>query len=513
MKKEGTGNRQQKKGAEGPRGQGGKGEEKNYTVLFCAAEVFPFAKVGGLADVAGALPESLSALGNSLYVAMPFYKKAQDACKKQKLKLNPAGTYKISMDGKEEKGEIFQAKWNSVNMLFVAHDGFFGRDDVYGYHDDLQRFTFFSRSALEAAKLIDVKPDVIHAHDWHASLIPCFLRTHYKYDSFFNRAAAMYTIHNLAYQGVFEVSALKVLGFGWEVFTMDQLEFYGRVNAMKGGIVYSDAVSTVSEKYMEEIQTPEYGEKLDGLLRSLKQKLHGITNGIDLDVWNPKTDKAVAKAFDANDAGGKTECKRALQKECGFPETNAPLFSMVTRLADQKGLDILAPLMEDLLKQDAQFVILGTGTKNYEALLDELSKKYPEKLKVFLKFDDALSHRIYAGGDFFVMPSRFEPCGLGQLIAMRYGTLPVARKTGGLSDTVTDFEKNKEKGNGVVFEAYTKEALSQAFSRALKLYKNAAEYKSVMQRALAFDASWENSARKYLQIYETIIEAKRSQNA
>lgn len=494
---------------------GGKGsreivEKKSLNILFCAAEVFPFAKVGGLADVAGALPQSLAGLDHNLYVVMPFYKKAEEVCAKQNVKIQYAGKCRIPMDGREEEARIFTAAWNTYTMVFISHPGYFSRDDVYGFHDDLQRFIFFCRASLEAAKLVNIKPDLIHAHDWHASMVPVFLKTLYKYDSFFNLTASMYTIHNLAYQGVFDVSALKTMGLGWEEFTMDKLEFYGRVNMMKGGIVYADTVSTVSEKYMEEIQTQEYGEKLDGLLYSLKHKLHGITNGIDEDVWNPAEDKLIAKTFTENTPDGKQACKAALQKECGFPQTNAPLFSMVTRLADQKGLDILAPVMENFLKNDVQFVVLGTGAKNYEELLQKLSAKYPAKVRSFLKFDDPLSHRIYAGSDFFLMPSRFEPCGLGQMIAMRYGTVPVVRKTGGLSDTVTDAGENKKPGNGIVFETYAKEALLDTLMRAVKLYAGGTGYKELAASAMRTDSSWGNSARKYLQIYETIIEERRT---
>lgn len=485
---------------------------KAYNILFCAAEVFPFAKVGGLADVAGALPHALALLGHNIYVVMPFYKKAEEVCAKQNIKLHYAGKCKIPMNGHEEEARIFTAPWHSYTMVFISHPGYFSRDDVYGFHDDLYRFIFFCRAALEAAKVADFKPDLVHAHDWHAALLPVFLKTLYKYDSFFSLTASMFTIHNLAYQGVFDVSALKIMGLGWEEFTMDKLEFYGRVNMLKGGIVYGGAVSTVSEKYMEEIQTTEYGEKLDGLLYLLKHKLHGITNGIDRDVWDAAKDKLIAKTFTEKTLAGKKICKAALQKECGFPQTKAPLFSMVTRLADQKGLDILAPIMEDFLKNDVQFVVLGTGGKNYEELFQKLSEKYPSKVKSFLKFDDALSHRIYAGSDFFAMPSRFEPCGLGQLIAMRYGTIPVVRKTGGLSDTVHDFSENKKTGNGVVFETYAKGALLDTLLRSISLYKDEISFKELVLNALRTDSSWENSARKYLQIYETITEEKRTED-
>ncbi len=297
------------------------------------------------------------------------------------------------------------------------------------------------------------------------------------------------------------------MGLGWEEFTMDKLEFYGRVNMMKGGIVYADAVSTVSEKYMEEIQTAEYGEKLDGLLHSMKQKLYGITNGIDVDVWNPASDKQLEKTFSGKNAEGKQACKSALQKECGFPQTKTPLFSMVTRLADQKGLDILAPVMEDFLKNDVQFAVLGTGSKNYEELFQKLSEKYPQKVKSFLEFNDALSHRIYAGSDFFVMPSRFEPCGLGQMIAMRYGTLPLVRSTGGLADSVDDGI------DGFEFEKYSGIVLAAKMSEAVKLWcKNGKSWQKMMSRAMEKDFSWTKSAKIYLKLYKDLLAQKYSRS-
>jgi starch synthase len=471
-------------------------------ILFVSAEVAPYAKVGGLADVAGSLPKALSKLGVDIRIAMPKYKIIEE----EKFSLKSiVKNLAIPFKNTKKKVEILEGSLKGeIPVYFIKNKEYFERDEIYGATDDIERFTIFCKAVLEMLEKIDFIPDVIHTNDWHTALIPVYLKTLYK-DKYKN-ISSVFTIHNLGYQGITEFEYLKIMGIPEEEFTMEKLEFYGKVNLMKGGIVYSDIVTTVSEKYAEEIQTKEYGEGLEGVIHAKKQKLFGIINGIDYEEVNPLTDKRIFVNYDLNTIEKKVENKLYLQKEQNMEiNRDIPLIGLISRLASQKGLDLVSEAIEEMMQENLQFVLLGKGDIYYENLFKEISKKYPHKTGINLKFDIELAQKIYAGADMFLMPSRYEPCGLGQMFALRYGTIPIVRKTGGLADTVTDFNEINKQGNGFVFEEYTKEALFSTIKRALRVYQNKSDWKKLIENAFEGDYSWENSARKYLKIYEKAI--------
>lgn len=475
-------------------------------ILMVAAEVSPFAKVGGMADVVGALPQALKELGHDVRVAMPWY----TAVVGNKFPLQPAlESVTVPMGSDLESASVVQGKLDStVPVYMVGHEQYFGREKVYGYPDDDRRFIFFSRAVLEMLKALDWQPDIIHCNDWHTAIIPNWLKTLYAGDPFFARAASVYTIHNLAYQGILPDDVLALAGIDqWGLICPDIVELRNLVDLMARGIYYADAVNTVSESYAEEILTPEYGEKLDGLLRSRKEHLFGILNGIDTKVFDPATDRYVAANYDVDSLEKRVENKLDLQKICGLPVNgDVPVVGMVTRLARQKGFDLLEPVIGPLLRlNDMQLVLLGTGEAVYEESFSKLAGTFPDKVHVSIKFDAALAQKIYAGSDMFLMPSKFEPCGLGQMIAMRYGSIPVVRATGGLADTVGDFDPRTNVGNGFVFTEYDQFALFGAMVRALESYKYRSTWQELMRRDMLADYSWGASARKYAQLYQRAL--------
>jgi starch synthase len=445
--------------------------------------VVPFAKTGGLADVSGSLPIYLEKLGLEVKIAMPKYKTIKTQGPK-------------AIIGKH------------IEVLFIDNDKYFDRDQLYGdrygdYLDNVERFAYFSKACLEMLKKINYKPDVIHCNDWQSSLIPVYLKTIFKNDPFYSGIKTMLTIHNLAYQGVFDKSQFPKTGLGWELFTVDGLEFYDKVNILKGGILFSDIITTVSPTYAEEIQTQEFGYGLEGVLKKRSQDLRGILNGIDYEVWNPKVDKNIKKAYDAYTCEDKNINKEDLQNISGLTvDKNIPLMGIISRLADQKGFDLIATILPDLLKGTVQFVVLGTGDDKYHILLEKIHKMYPKKTAINLKFDAVLAEKIYAGSDLFLMPSRFEPCGLGQMICLRYGTIPVVRLTGGLSDTISEYNPRTGKGNGFVFSEYESSELYNAVKRGLKLYRDKKAWGQLVKSAMGYDFSWESSAQDYIGLYK-----------
>lgn len=458
-------------------------------VLFVSSEVVPFAKTGGLADVAGSLPLALEKLGLEVKIVMPKYKMVKAAGNK-------------TVIGK------------SLEVLFIENEKYFGRDQLYGdrfgdYPDNLERFSYFSKACLELIKKINYKPDIIHCNDWQSSLIPVYLKTIYKDDPFFYNVKTVLTIHNLSYQGLFDKSQFPQTGLGWDLFSVNGLEFYNKVNVLKGGIVFSDLISTVSPAYSKEIQTKEFGYGLEGVLQGRSCDLYGILNGIDYDIWNPGTDRHIAKNYDANSAEDKLANKEDLQKISGLKaDKNSPLIGIISRLADQKGFDLIAAIIDKLLKSKAQIIILGTGEDKYHVLLEKIAKLYPKKASINLKFDAVLAQKIYAGSDMFLMPSRFEPCGLGQLIALRYGTIPVVRLTGGLRDTIREFDTATKQGNGFTFSEYSDSELYAAINRAFGLYKNKPLWKELVKTAMGYDFSWESSAKEYAGLYRQLVSSQ-----
>lgn len=461
-------------------------------VVLAASEVVPFAKTGGLADVGGALPLALEEEGEEVVVVMPGYSAVQNAkVKTQKLKED----FSCAIIGK------------SIKVYFIENDKYFHRDGLYGdktgdYPDNLERFSYYCRRTLELLKELNFQPDIIHAHDWQAGLLPIYLKTLYANDPFYASTKTMFTIHNIGYQGLFPKEEFPKLGLDWKFFNLEMLEFYDKVNILKGAIVFSDFITTVSPTYSREIQSKEFGFGLEGILTRRKESIFGILNGLDYSIWNPETDKFIARNFSEERLSDKYKNKADLQRVCKFPaKKEIPLLGVVSRLAEQKGFDILAQSIEKMVRLNLQLVILGTGDLKYHLLLEDVAKRYPKVVSVHLKFDDALAHKIYAGSDIFLMPSRYEPCGLGQMISLRYATIPLVFKTGGLADSVTS-------DNGFVFDNYSPEVLIKTVKKALSAYVTKSKWLRLMQAALKCNFSWKTSAREYIRLYEKMQGAK-----
>lgn len=462
---------------------------KGLKVLMVSSEVVPFSKTGGLADVVGSLPLAINKLGVDIRVATPRYKS-------------------VKIYGNEARLD------DDVPVYFIEDEGYFMRDNLYGdkagdYPDNLERFTSFSKKVLEILKDLDFKPDIIHCNDWQTALIPAYLKTILKDDPFYAGIKTVFTIHNIGYQGLFPKEEFPKTGLGWDLFSIDGLEFYGKVNILKGGLVFSDIITTVSPTYAREIQTKEFGYGLDGVLAQRKDFIFGIVNGVDYDEWNPSKDKELQYHFSSTKIDGKDKEKIALQREGGLKEdVNAPLIGIISRLADQKGLDIISQIIEPLLDMEVQLILLGTGDEKYHILFERMKRKHPKKASIHLKFDAVLAKKIYAGSDMFLMPSRYEPCGLGQLISLRYGTIPIVRKTGGLADTIIEYNPKTGEGNGFVFERYDADELFGTIRRAVDLYKDKGTWRKLVLKAMKCDFSWEGSAKKYIELYKKIKSKK-----
>ena len=476
-------------------------------VVFVGSEMTPFAKTGGLGDVLGSLPKEIARLGHRVSVFLPKYRKITQEQFALELVLDAVH---IPIGSDVETARVYSCLFEDVSIFLVDHAEYFDREELYGtpmgdYPDNDRRFTFFQRAVLEALKRLKIKPDIIHGHDWQTGLIPVYLKTLYQGDPFFKKTKSVFTIHNLAYQGNFPPDSLSLTGLSWNEFRFDRLEFYGKISFLKGGLVYSDVLTTVSERYSKEIQTKEMGAGLDGVLNYRKGDLVGIVNGINSKEWNPETDSEIEANFTARDLRNKGICKAALQKEHHFiQDPSIPLFGFVSRLVDQKGIDILLPVLESIARENWQVVLLGTGEEKYHKHLRELAARYPEYLGLNITFSLRLAKRIYAGSDLFLMPSRFEPCGLGQMISFRFGTVPLVRETGGLADTVSEFNSKTGKGNGFVFSRYDPEALFGAMRRAADLYQDKEVWTKLMKNGMACDFSWEASAREYAALYERV---------
>ncbi len=477
-------------------------------VAVLASEVVPFAKTGGLADVAGALPKYLSRLGLEVDVLLPFYRET----KKKNLELRRiVENLEIDWSGKRSRFSVWESRTGTLGFLLIEKDEYFDRDCLYGtpkgdYPDNGERFAFFSKAALETLSYLGFRPDVVHAHDWQAAIALAMLKFLYGQGSFFGYTKSLFTIHNLAYQGLFNRDVLGRIGLPEGLFNMEDLEFYGQVNYLKGGILYSTAVNTVSKRYSQEIQTPEFGYRLDGLLRKRRDHLFGILNGVDYADWNPATDKFILRPFDPTYLDGKKECKRDLLRAFGLEEVKeeAPVIGMVSRLAGQKGFDILCESLEGIFRMGAVLVILGTGEEVYHKALSAAREKFPGSLGLRITYDESLSHKIYAGSDLFLIPSRYEPCGLTQMYSLRYGTIPVVRATGGLDDTIQEYDPVRGTGNGFKFEEYSSAALLGSLNMAIDAYRRKEGWRALMQKAMACDFSWEMSAREYVRLYQRI---------
>ncbi|HLE40104.1 MAG TPA: glycogen synthase GlgA [Nitrospirota bacterium] len=476
-------------------------------ILFAASEAAPFAKTGGLADVAGSLPPALASLGHDVRVVMPRYQCVDP----DRFKLKHIATFYVPLGSWKERGDILQGKMGgNVTVYFINKDIYYNRPHLYrtphaDYPDNAERFTFFSRSIFELCRAVGFSPDIIHAHDWQTGLVPFYLKKVYRDNALFRNTKTVFTVHNLGYQGLFWHWDLRLIGAGWDVFTPEGMEFWGKISFLKAGLVYSDLITTVSETYGKEIQTPKYGSGLNGVLAKRSVDLSGIMNGIDYGVWNPARDEFIAQRYSASRPAGKSACKEALRKRVGLPPSNAPLIGMVARLTEQKGLDILMEALPKIISLGAQIIIQGTGEERYHRSLTEAAGRYPNQMRVLLRFEEALARSIYAGSDLFLMPSRYEPCGLGQMIALRYGSVPLVRKTGGLADTVESYNSKTGQGTGFVFNEYSPLALIAALRRALAVYRNREKWTSLMRAGMKQDFSWARSAKEYVKLYRKAL--------
>lgn len=482
-------------------------QETFVNILFAASEMTPFCKTGGLADVIGSLPPVLAALGHAVHVVLPGY----TSISREKYGFREeCGQFQLPVGPVTKPVSISSASWRGVTVHLLENEEYFDRPFLYGdengdYYDNGPRFICYCRGVLEAAKCIGFKPDTIHAHDWQAGLVPAYLRTLYSEDPFFHRTGAIFTIHNLGFQGVFPPWVFSLSGMPESEFHWQRMEYYGNVSFLKSGLVYADAISTVSETYAREITTEPLGFGLQGVLTQRRNVLSGILNGLDVEEWDPATDMALPAKYSVQDLSGKAKCREKLleQAELSAGE-GVPVFGIVSRLDSQKGFDILEEAMEELAGLDLRLIILGTGVREHTEAMQRFAERYADRVRLMLKFDIDIARRIYSGSDAFLMPSRYEPCGLAQMIAMRYGSLPVVHSTGGLADTVFDLDGNPSTGNGFAFTEYSATALMDAVRRAVRAFGEPGRphWRAAMNRGMHEDFSWKRSAEKYGTLYK-----------
>ncbi|MBW2108272.1 MAG: glycogen synthase GlgA [Deltaproteobacteria bacterium] len=483
--------------------------EKALKVLFLSPEVTPYAKTGGLADVAGTLPGALRRLGIDVRVALPYYRTVREKEVPTETVLSglevPTGGENLTCNVRATR-----AKDDGI-VYFIERDAFFDRDHLYtsgngDYSDNLERFSFFSRAALLFARALGFECDIIHCHDWQTGPVPAFLKTLYAADPFLSRTGSIFTIHNMGYQGIFPPELLPASGLPAGTFHPAGVEYWGKISLLKAGILYADAVTTVSPTYAREIQTPEYGMGMEGILAQRAADLSGILNGVDYGDWNPTADPHIAAPYGIADLDGKSICKLALIREMGLRDSliSRPLFALVSRLTVQKGYDLLLEVIEALVGLDAGLVVLASGGSAFRAPLDAYREKYPENIAVRIGFDEPLAHRIMAGADIFLAPSRYEPCGLTQIYALRYGTIPLVRATGGLEDTVSGFDPVTGHGTGFKFTDFDAGAFLEQITRAVRVFNNRKAWATVVQNAMQADFSWDEPARKYAALYEKV---------
>jgi len=477
---------------------------KEIKVLFAASEAVPFAKTGGLADVAGTLPRELAKLGADVRLIIPKYKSIP---KEFIERMEYIGYVYVELSWRHQYCAVLKLEHEGVTAYFIDNEYYFNRDELYGHFDEAEQFAFFSKALLKVLPLIDFKPDIIHCNDWQTGVVSAFLATHFRHEKYYNSLKTVFTIHNLRYQGIFPKGILgDILGIGWEYFNADGLEFQNCVNYMKAGIAFSDVITTVSRTYAEEIKTDFFGEKLNGIINKRSDSIFGIINGIDYRENDPDTDSRIFKNFSAEHLEGKLENKRMLQQSLGLPQDDGiPLIGIVSRMADQKGFDLIARVFEELLQLNLQLTVLGTGDRRYEEMFGYAASRYPGKVSANLKYDGILAQRIYAGADMFLMPSLYEPCGLSQLFSLRYGTVPIVRETGGLKDTVAPYNEFTGEGTGFTFANYNAHEMLDTVRRAVKIYEDKAAWKKIVESGMKQDFSWNKSAQEYLQLYNKLL--------
>lgn len=474
-------------------------------VAIASPEIAPFAKTGGLGDVLGALPKTLANFGLDVSLIMPAYRQVLHG---DYILADTGVRFTVPVSSRQEEGAVLISKMGNVPVYLIQADRYFDRDCLYGdaagdYPDNAERFTFFSRAVLEVLKL--VRPAILHTNDWQSAPAIAFLKARPELYPELAKVKTVLTVHNLGYQGIFTDKDLPLLNLDGRFAIPDYLEFYGKVNFLKSGLVLADKITTVSPSYAEEIKTSVQGFGLEGLFQERADSLTGILNGADYDIWNPETDRLIAQAYDLNNLNGKIACKKDLQCAFGLAENpDAPLVGMVARFSSQKGFDLMEEAIDDLLSRDLQLVLVGTGDKAYQDFFKEALAKYPGKAGLGICFDEPLAHKVVAGSDFFLMPSRYEPGGLTQLYSLKYGTIPIVRAVGGLKDSIRDFKAADRSGNGIVFQEYDAVSLIAAVDRALALYHDTENRKVLIRNAMKADFSWENSARAYLNLYRSL---------
>ena len=474
-------------------------------VLFVASESHPFIKVGGLGDVAYALPKALRKLGVDARVIIPKYSSIPEGLKSS---METIATFNVTVGWRNQYGGLQYMEYDGIPFYFIDNEYYLKRYTAYGHIDDGERFAFFSRAVLEAIKYMgDFRPDVIHCNDWHTGPIAPILDAFYKWQLEYANIKTVFTIHNLQYQGVYAKEMLaELLGLGWDYFTEDRMKYYDAISFMKVGLNMADKITTVSETYAEEIKTPYYGEGLESLLQYRSSDLCGIVNGIDTEIFNPETDNELYYNFNAYNFENKLRNKEQLQKELNLSiNRDVPMIGIVSRLVRQKGFDLIAFIIEELLGMDIQLVVLGTGDLEFENMFKHHAWKNPHKVSANIFFDNKLAKKIYASCDMFLMPSQFEPCGIGQLLALRYGTIPIVRETGGLKDTVKAYNEISGEGNGFSFTHYNAHDMMYTIRRAVGFYHNKDLWREIATRAMREDNSWGKSAQKYIQLYDSLV--------
>lgn len=484
--------------------------KKPLRILFLSSEVTPFAKTGGLADVAGSLPDALKRQGADVSIALPLYRVTREG----DFSMQPLlSGLQVSLGSANLTGNVLQAKTRAgVPVYLFEREDLFDRPNLYAtsegdYYDNLERFVYFNRAALIFLKHMGSPIDVIHCHDWQTGLVPAYLKTIYRDDPLLASTATLFTIHNIGYQGLFPQEKLALCGLPPQVFQMEGLEYWGQISLLKAGMVYADALTTVSPSYAREIQDPEFGLGMEGVLQKRAKDLYGILNGVDYDSWSPEKDPDIPYPYDMDRTGEKAKNKGALLYEVGLKESlqDRPLFGMISRLSAQKGCDLLVQAMDEMVGLGAGLVILGSGEEKYQRLLEKGARKHPGAVSLRLGFDESLAHRIMAGADLLLIPSLYEPCGLTQMYALKYGTVPLVRATGGLHDTVVPFDSKAKKGNGFKFGPYKAEALMGAVKEAGRVYKDSTTWQVLMRNGMGEDFSWDRSAQRYFDLYQSIL--------
>ena len=481
-------------------------------VLVASSEIVPFAKTGGLADVTGSLPKALRRIGVEADCVLPLYQSVE----REWFSLRQAAPpVRVPMGHREETGVVMETDaGEGVRGYLVRNDRYFDREFMYGtkdgdYVDNCERFAFFCRAIMEWIARTGRSYDILHCNDWQTALLPAYVKTLYSHEAAFRSTGTVFTVHNLGYQGLFWNHDLPLTGLGWELFTPKGVEFYGKLNVLKAGLVFSDILTTVSDTYSREIQTPEYGHGLEGVLYERRADLYGILNGVDYDDWNPESDPLIAARYSQMDLSGKKVCRDDLLAEFGWtgpmPE---PIIGVVGRLTAQKGFDLIEQVGEWLATQDVRVVILGTGERKYEEAMAEFGRRHPDRISLRFAFDNRLAHKIEAGADIYLMPSRYEPCGMNQIYSLKYGTVPVVRNTGGLADTVVDADGDPAGGTGFKFNGYDTAELKDALSRAVAAYADKPRWEAIVKRGMAMDFSWDASAKRYVSVYEKALQKR-----